>query len=89
MTIAGMTVLPVRSTWVAPAGAVIAPFLPTSGDPAVLDDERAVFDRRAFVADDQPGAFIQHGAVCSPRLQAAIGRHEPRPSTRQQTSNLG
>jgi hypothetical protein len=37
---------------------------PYRGNPAVFDDERAVLDGRARVADDQPRTFIQNCVAC-------------------------
>ena len=48
------------------------------GDPAVLDDECAVFDRRAAVADDQPGALEQHRAGGTGRLDGRGRRTQER-----------
>jgi signal recognition particle subunit SRP54 len=54
---------------------------PADGDePAVLHDERAVLDRRARVADDQPRAFIDNG---SRRLRIAKGSGTSVPEVNQ------
>ena len=57
--IAGMTVLPVRSTRVGSIRALTSPFRPIFVEPAVFDDESGILDRRRAIARDQSSAFEQ------------------------------
>ena len=58
---AGITVLPVRSTRVAPGGSGTSPLRPTRANPVVLHEERGALDDAA-VADDQALAVEQDAA---------------------------
>ena len=70
-TSAGMTVLPVRSTRAAPGGANLAASAHAS-EPAVLDEERGVLDRRVAVADDEARPLVEGDARSGCLLGACL-----------------
>src|SRR5204862_7588213 len=59
---------------------------PDTHDAAVVDDERAALNRRAAIAGDQSGAFIEDGPGLIPRLGQDRARTErrERETTRRQ-----
>ena len=54
---AGITVLPVKSTRAAPAGACNSPLRSDAGEAVVLDQKRGVLDGCAAITGDEAGAF--------------------------------
>jgi hypothetical protein len=63
LIIAGITVLPVRSTCAAPAGTATAPFRPTAVMRPFCTTKAPFSIGGRAIADDQPRAFVHRGAA--------------------------
>ena len=70
--IAGMTVLPRRSTRRAPAGTCTLPASANLREAMPLTTKRRILDRRASIADDEPRAFEDRDGIWS------LGREQTR-----------